>query len=222
MGLQRPEYAKLVRVHYNSCAFAQSVNSLESAMSTPQRALIPSPGPVLSTGSAWPQEVNDLVQAQLRRPTGRRGVAPGRAELLSAGAASGEGADAASIRFSGAAAEAVVRQGLKAQVLAELADVAGIDVRHLYEFAGIDRTTVARRAARDDMLPHEASVKAMEFTELSAAAVDVFGAVAKAAEWLTRPHPLLNEQTPLQRARTPWGLQRVRAILGALKYGGAA
>jgi putative toxin-antitoxin system antitoxin component (TIGR02293 family) len=191
-------------------------------MSTPQRTPAVSARPASSPGSVWLREVNDLVQARLRRPAGKRGAATGRAELLSTDAASAEGVSAAAIRFSGAAAEAVVRQGLEAPVLAELAGVAGIDVRHLYEFAGIDRTTVARRAARDDVLPHEASVKAMEFTELSAAAVDVFGSVANAADWLTRPHPLLDEQTPLQRARTPWGLQRVRAILGALKYGGAA
>jgi putative toxin-antitoxin system antitoxin component (TIGR02293 family) len=191
-------------------------------MSTPQRTAAFSPLRVSSPGSVWLQEVNDLLQARLRWSAGQRGAAPSRAEVLSIDTTSAEGVSAAAIRFSGAAAEAVVRQGLEAPVLAELAGAAGIDVRHLYEFAGVDRTTVARRAARDDVLPHEASVKAMEFTELSAAAVDVFGAVANAADWLTRPHPLLDGQTPLQRARTPWGMQRVRAILGALKYGGAA
>jgi hypothetical protein len=113
-------------------------------MSAPQRTPAVSARPASSPGSAWLQEVNDLVQARLRRPAGKRSAAPGRAELLSTDAASAEGVSAAAIRFSGAAAEAVVRQGLEAPVLAELAGAAGIDVRHLYEFAGIDRTTVAR------------------------------------------------------------------------------
>lgn len=126
------------------------------------------------------------------------------------------------IRFSPAAAEQLVREGLKAALLADLAQVAGIDVKHLYEFAGIDRTTVLRRAARDDALPQEAAVKALQFTELAAQAVDVFGEPPVATRWLTEPHPLLDGDTPLQRARTPWGMQRVQALLGALKYGAAA
>jgi len=130
--------------------------------------------------------------------------------------------DASATRLAGAAAEAAVQQGLKAPLLADLANAAGIDVRWLYEFAGIDRTTVARRVARDDVLPHDAAVKALEFAELMGTAVDVFGALPAAAGWLTRGHPLLDDQTPLQRARTPWGMQRVVALLGALKYGAAA
>ena len=113
-----------------------------------------------------------------------------------------------------------MRQGLKAPLLTELANASGIDAKLLYEFAGIDRTTVARRAARDDILPQEAAVKALEFAELMATAADIFGSVSEAARWLTLAHPLLDGETPLQRARTPWGMQRVRSMLGALKYGG--
>ena len=123
------------------------------------------------------------------------------------------------VRFSGTAAETLVRRGLKATLLAELADASGIDARHLYEFAGIDRSTVSRRATRDDVLPQEVAVKALEFAGLVATAADVFGTVADAARWLTRPHPALEGETPLHRARTPWGLERVRSVLGALKYG---
>ena len=169
---------------------------------------------------AWVRQINELVRAQLNAPAGSR-AAQLPSELVSAEAPPGPAGAAKAIRFSGTAAEAVVRQGLKAPLLAELASATGIDVRHLYEFAGIDRTTVARRAARDDLLPQEVSVKAMEFADLIAAAVDVFGSVGDAALWLTRPHPLLDDEAPLQRARTPWGLQRVRSMLGALKYGGA-
>lgn len=39
---------------------------------------------------------------------------------------------------------------------------------------------------------------------------------------LTKGHPLLNGQTPLQRARTPWGMGKVLSMLVALRYGGAA
>ena len=62
------------------------------------------------------------------------------------------------VRFSGTAAEALVRLGLKATLLAELADAGGLDARHLYEFTGIDRSTVSRRSARDDVLPQEVAL----------------------------------------------------------------
>ena len=174
-----------------------------------------------ATARGWAREVNEVVRGQLRPVTGRKAASP-FADVLSMARSSGLAGDFDALRFSDTAAEAVVLHGLRASVLAELAAAAGLDVRQLYEFAGIDRTTVARRAARDDVLPHEASVKAMQFAELVSAAIDVFGAVPEAAAWLTRLHPLLQGQTPLQRARTPWGLRRVHAVLGALKYGGAA
>jgi uncharacterized protein (DUF2384 family) len=53
-------------------------------------------------------------------------------------------------------------------------------------------------------------------------ATQVFGAVEDAAGWLTSPHPLLDGESPMQRARTPWGLDKVREILVALRYGGVA
>ena len=85
---------------------------------------------------------------------------------------------------------------------------------------GTQMDLVARRVARQDVLPQDAAVKALEFAELVAIGVDVFGSVADAVRWLSLTHPALDGDTPLQRARTPWGLTRVRAVLGALKYGG--
>ena len=157
--------------------------------------------------------INRVVDAQLYEPRKRLAA---RTRLLTTAR------DSDGIRFSETTAEAVVRRGLKASVLGELSSATGIDVEHLFEFAGIDRTTVSRRVARDDVLPQEASVRAMQFADLIALATDVFGPVEKASIWLTTPHPMLEDETPLQRARTPWGLQRVRAMLGALKYGSAA
>jgi putative toxin-antitoxin system antitoxin component (TIGR02293 family) len=171
--------------------------------------------------SPWPQALNQALHSHTRGMRKARGA--GRATPLAVRepAPPPFGAERA-VRFSPAAAEAMVRQGLEATLLAELAELSGLDARHLYEFAGIDRTTVTRRAAKDGLLPQEAAVKAMQFAELSAQAVDVFGEPAAAMPWLTQPHPLLDGETPLQRARTPWGLMRVQSLLGALQYGGAA
>ncbi len=53
-------------------------------------------------------------------------------------------------------------------------------------------------------------------------ATEVFGSPAQASTWLTRPHPSLDGETPLKRARTPWGMSKVQSILVALRYGAAA
>ena len=166
--------------------------------------------------SEWARRINRMLREQLDDSAGTRPPAAQTDVLTSGG---GPGVEE-SIRFCGPAAETLVRLGLKAPLLAELASSSAIDAKHLYEFAGIDRTTVSRRSARGDVLPQEVAVKAIEFAQLVATAADVFGTVADASRWLTRPHPALDSDTPLRRARTPWGLTRVRAVLGALKYGG--
>lgn len=170
---------------------------------------------------AWARRVNGLLSAQF--PTSSRShattaVRPG-ALLEAPPPGSSTPGLLEPVRLSTTTAEALVRLGLKPTLLGELAAASGLDARHLHEFVGLDRTTVARRSARDDVLPHEAAVKALEFAELVATAADVFGTVADAARWLARPHPVLDGETPLRRARTPWGLARVRSMLGALKYG---
>jgi putative toxin-antitoxin system antitoxin component (TIGR02293 family) len=128
---------------------------------------------------------------------------------------------ATSITFSSSAAESAVRQGLKASLIEELAEVSTVEPRHLWAFIGLDRTTILRRVARDDALPQDASVKALQFADLFGLAMGVFADPDSASTWLTKPHPALDGETPMQRARTPWGMERVRSILGALQYGGA-
>ncbi len=127
-----------------------------------------------------------------------------------------------SVTFDAPSAEKVVRKGLKASAVQDVAEILLVQPRDLLEYMGLDRTTVQRRARRNETLPMEASVKVMQFVELAAAAADVFGGVDPAMSWLTTPHPMIESETPLQRARTPWGMRNVLGILNALKYGGAA
>ncbi|MDO9506372.1 MbcA/ParS/Xre antitoxin family protein [Hydrogenophaga sp.] len=51
-------------------------------------------------------------------------------------------------------------------------------------------------------------------------ATDTFETEQDAAEWLSRPHPMLDHETPLQTAQTEAGAHRVKALLVAIKYGG--
>jgi putative toxin-antitoxin system antitoxin component (TIGR02293 family) len=185
----------------------------------------PLPAPPESLPASWVQSVNQLAShvgaaepAAVYRVRGKAKATAPALQLL----VTDEAAGAFGWRMAHDRAEELIERGLDPDYLAALATASGLEPRDLFEFAGIDRTTVGRRKAAGAALPHEVAVKALQATELLAQATAVFGSAAHAAVWLTRPHPSLDGQTPLRRARTPWGLGKVLGILAALRYGGVA
>ena len=132
------------------------------------------------------------------------------------------GGEAYGCRMASEVAEHLVADGLDPDFLGDIAGLSGLDSRDVLDFAGIDRTTVSRRKASGSALPQDAAVKALQITDLLTQATEVFGSPAQASTWLTRPHPALDGETPLKRARTPWGMSKVQSILVALRYGAAA
>ena len=132
------------------------------------------------------------------------------------------GGEAYGCRMAPEVAEHLVADGLDPDFLGDIAGLSGLDSRDVLDFAGIDRTTVSRRKASGSALPQDAAVKALQITDLLTQATEVFGSPAQASTWLTRPHPSLDGETPLKRARTPWGMSKVQSILVALRYGAAA
>jgi putative toxin-antitoxin system antitoxin component (TIGR02293 family) len=132
------------------------------------------------------------------------------------------GAHSFGYRMAHDVAEHLVQAGMDPDYLGEFAALSGLDARDVLDFTGIDRTTVSRRKASGATLPQDTAVKALQVTDLVTQATEVFGTPALASAWLTKPHPLLDGQTPLRRARTPWGLSKVQGLLVALRYGGAA
>ncbi len=132
------------------------------------------------------------------------------------------GGDAYGCRMAPEVAEHLVAGGLDPDFLGDIAGFSGLESRDVLDFAGIDRTTVSRRKASGSALPQDAAVKALQITDLLTQATEVFGSPTQASTWLTRPHPSLDGETPLKRARTPWGMSKVQSILVALRYGAAA
>ena len=124
--------------------------------------------------------------------------------------------------FSSQAADAAVRKGIRASVVEEVASASHLSQRDLYQYLGLDRTTVRRRAEKGlDLLPDTAA-RLLMLVQLVGRAAEVFGTVRDGVEWLTTPHPILADATPLQHARTPWGAQKVDSVLVAIRYGGVA
>jgi putative toxin-antitoxin system antitoxin component (TIGR02293 family) len=131
-------------------------------------------------------------------------------------------ADAYGCRMAPEVAEQLVADGLDPAFLGDIAGFSGLESRDVLDFAGIDRTTVSRRKASGSALPQDAAVKALQITDLLTRATEVLGSPTLASTWLTRPHPSPDGETPLRRARTPLGLDKVQSMLVALRYGAAA
>jgi len=132
------------------------------------------------------------------------------------------GSGAIGYRMAPEVAEHLAIDGLDPDFLGDIAGFSGLESRDVLDFAGIDRTTVSRRKASGSALPQDAAVKALQITDLLTQATEVFGSPTQASTWLTRSHPSLDGETPLKRARTPWGMSKVQSILVALRYGAAA
>ena len=161
-----------------------------------------------------------------RRASGRNGsgglLLMGGDPFPGAGQSHVPGGEAYGYRMASEVAEHLVADGLDPDFLGDIAGLSGLDSRDVLDFAGIDRTTVSRRKASGLALPQDAAVKALQITDLLTQATEVFGSPAQASTWLTRPHPALDGETPLKRARTPWGMSKVQSMLVALRYGAAA
>ena len=162
----------------------------------------------------WAALVNEIVAARARpgapNPTGR--------PLLHLGSHR----SGLSVIFSGSTAHFLVKRGLSPVIVCELAAATGVHPRDTMQFVDISSRTLSRLGSKGVPLPVNAAVNTMSFVELAALALDVYERVEDAAGWLTTPHPMLDGQTPLQHARTPWGMDLVRSILGGLKWGFAA
>ena len=231
-----------VHMHYADRAYAlhqdlfmhpENINININITRAPNRptASLPEWAQVINGLAARASESSAVAQGEARPPAGRMGSgvsrsrSRGRTPLLTRGAGFDGGArDFAAISYHMApeVAEHLVAGGLNPDFLNDLATASGLPTRDVLEFAGIDRTTVSRRQSSGASLPQEAAVKALQVTDLVTQAAAVFGSPAVASAWLTKEHPLLNGQTPLQRARTPWGMGKVLSMLVALRYGGAA
>jgi putative toxin-antitoxin system antitoxin component (TIGR02293 family) len=197
-------------------------HSSVAAVASPAAGAVPSI-------TEWTDGINDLAaRAQSTgTPRSKRGRRSARSALLCTDAdftstPAGTGARGFGYRMAPDVAEQWVDAGMHPDYLAEFATLSGLDTRDVLDFTGIDRTTVSRRKASGAPLPQDTAVKALQVTDLVTQATEVFGTPALASAWLTKPHPLLEGQTPLRRARTPWGLSKVQGLLVALRFGGAA
>ena len=149
------------------------------------------------------------------------GVAPVRAEGTGSGTAGGPGRGGpVAHKIDPVAAHRIVKRGISSRAIAPLGVFLGLGKGTVAEYLDLDRGTANRRAAKDQLLPLHAAEGVVRLLEIDQMAADTFEDEAQASEWLRRSHPMLEDETPLEAAKTSYGAQRVRDILVAIKYGG--
>jgi putative toxin-antitoxin system antitoxin component (TIGR02293 family) len=125
-------------------------------------------------------------------------------------------------RLPASAAHALVKQGLPSSVVPAVASYFGLPKGEIAQLLGMDRTTANRRIARGENLPGHVAEAIVQVMELAQLAEDIFETGEQASQWMRRPHPMLEGDSPLACAGSAYGAQRVRELLNAIKYGGVA
>lgn len=125
------------------------------------------------------------------------------------------------VSISDEIANQVIQTGLAATIVMMLGDaLEEVDKKTLYRVIGIDKATLRRKEHDNkplDQAQSEATVRTMELTAL---ATETFGTLEKGTAWLAKPHPLLNNQRPIERASNQYGAAQVKSMLLAIRYGG--
>jgi putative toxin-antitoxin system antitoxin component (TIGR02293 family) len=114
--------------------------------------------------------------------------------------------------------EAAVSAGLPKRSLERLSARLYLDRRtaSAYKFKVVPQATWKRRSKR---LSVDESERTERLARVLAHAEYVWDDRAKAREWMSKPHRELNNNTPLDAARTELGARRVEDLLDKLYYG---
>jgi putative toxin-antitoxin system antitoxin component (TIGR02293 family) len=124
------------------------------------------------------------------------------------------------LALNSSSAYRIVKNGISSKAIGPLSDYLGVGKGQVVDYLDLDRTTVSRRAAKDQLLPMHSAEGVLRLLELDQMASDTFETEEDAANWLRRPHPMLDGDSPLEATKTSFGAQRAKDILVAVKYGG--
>jgi putative toxin-antitoxin system antitoxin component (TIGR02293 family) len=114
--------------------------------------------------------------------------------------------------------EAAVSAGLPKRSLERLSARLHLDRRlaSAYKFKIVPQATWKRRGKR---LSVDESERTERLARVLAQAEYVWDDRQQAREWMSKPHPELQDITPLEAARTELGARRVESLLDKLFYG---
>ncbi len=163
-------------------------------------------------------------EAESRTGTGDRTMSPeteaGPAnEDILFSPSSSSGALIANLGSEGADVLALVRRGLPFVALENLVHAIGVPQKEIARVIGMPATTLHRRRKSGRLTPME-SDHVVRVARLVAMARSLMAGDPEAARrWLTTPHRLLGDETPLRRASTETGGREVEQLIGQLRHG---
>jgi putative toxin-antitoxin system antitoxin component (TIGR02293 family) len=114
----------------------------------------------------------------------------------------------------------ILRHGISGRVIDPLSEYLDVGKGELAVMLDLDRTTAQRRAGRNEPLPMHSAESVLRLLELEDMANATFESEEAALQWLRRPHPMLDNDSPLEAAKTSFGARRVKDIMVSVKYGG--
>jgi len=113
----------------------------------------------------------------------------------------------------------LVRKGLPAGRLDEMAQVLDVDRAFLLRIVGVSERTLQRKQVHAARLSPAASDRLSRIDRIYGLAAEVFGSGEKAAQWLKRPSRALAKELPLRLLDTDAGTQQVERELRQIQYG---
>ena len=119
----------------------------------------------------------------------------------------------------GADPVALVRRGLPFGALDNLVRAIGVSRKEIAGVIGMPQTTLGRRRQSGTLTSAE-SDQVLRVARLVAMTRSLMADDMEAAQrWLTTPHGLLGDETPLRRASTEVGGREVEQLIGQLRHG---
>ena len=113
----------------------------------------------------------------------------------------------------------LVREGLPAESLSQLARRLDLRQAEISAKIGIPQRTLTRRLARHARLTAAESDRTVRLAQVYAHAVDSLGSEEKAAQWLKTPNRALRGNRPLDQLDTDPGVREVEDVLGRIAFG---
>lgn len=116
--------------------------------------------------------------------------------------------------------DGIVRGGVPARTLREIAELLKIDLDMLAAAVRIPRRTLERRlAASSTVLPFDEGDRTVRIGRLLARATDVFEDKDEAAKWFTERSEMFAGASPLELCATDAGARAVEQVLGRIEHG---
>ncbi len=109
--------------------------------------------------------------------------------------------------------------GLPVRELTDLQASLDLPAERLAPMLGISKATFHRRKGAGTKLKPSVSERVVRFARLLGKAVQVFGGIEDAKQWLNSPQFGLGGAVPLNYAKSEVGAREVENLLGRIQYG---